>query len=124
MRALAEGHRLDQRLDDRRRLVSHDVRAEQLTGLRVGDESSRCRAVLHRPAVGDVAVVLDFADHVESLCIGFISVMPTEAICGSVNTAADTKRWSVASIAPVLSQSSSRLCRTTLVSWLATCFSS
>ena len=45
------------------------------------------------------------------------------AICGSVNTADGTYRWSDRFSVSVSSQSSSRFSRTTRASWLATCLS-
>ena len=53
-----ERHRLDQRLDDRRRLMTHDVSAEQQPAVVVDDQLRETGGVLHRPPVGDVGVVL------------------------------------------------------------------
>ena len=63
----AEGHRLDEDLDEARGLRAHDVRAEQQAGVAVGDELAAAEPVLHRPSVGHVAELLDLDGDVVSL---------------------------------------------------------
>ena len=73
-----------------------DVGAQQPAGAALGEHLAEAGVVLHRPPVRDVAVGL----HVHARSPGrsarhCCSVRPTAAICGSVNTAAGTNRWSV-----------------------------
>src|SRR5699024_7254809 len=53
-----ELHRLDEDLDERRRVGAHDVRAQEQAGGPVGDELAAAHRILHRPAVGHIAVFL------------------------------------------------------------------
>ena len=93
VRVQAELHGLDQRLDQRGRLRAHQVRAEQPPGALLGDDLAEAGGVLHRPAERDVADVLHLDRDVQPGVAGTRSrCRPTEAICGSVNTAAGTNR--------------------------------
>ena len=52
--------------------MAHDVRAEDLSGFGFHDDLRDAGGVLHRPAVGHVAVVLHLRPDVESLCAGLV----------------------------------------------------
>src|SRR5665647_3486528 len=64
---LPEGHPLDQRLDQVRRLRTHEVRAEQFARGWVRDHFADTCGVLHRPAVCRVAVRLRLRDVLAAL---------------------------------------------------------
>ena len=76
--------------------------------------------VLHRPAVGHLAVrPAGRPGSPGPASSASCSVSPTAAICGSEKTACGTNRWSVATMA----SGCSRLCCTVRASSLATCLS-
>jgi 6-phosphofructokinase 1 len=63
---------LDERLDQRRSLVAHDVRTQDHPGVAFDDDLGESGGVLHRPSVGDVGVVLHLDLDVVTGCAGLV----------------------------------------------------